>query len=79
MPIFEYECQACGQGFEKLVRSHKAKAACPSCSSSRTQRMLSTFAAHGSTPAVPCESGACPASAGLPPGGGCASGKCPFS
>jgi len=80
MPIYEYRCSGCGEEFEVLVASRKAKPACPQCASKKLERKFSTFAAHGGGPSVPCESGACPstATAGAP-AGGCASGKCPFS
>jgi putative FmdB family regulatory protein len=46
MPIYEYTCQACGEHFERLVRSmtgeHKAE--CPKCASVKTKRALSVFA-----------------------------------
>ena len=54
MPIFEYDCNACGVSFEKLVRSvaHADKIACPKCTSRKIKRRMSTFAhavAGGST------------------------------
>ena len=43
MPIYEYECRACGSQFERLVRNAEA-VTCPSCDSSEVQRLLSMFA-----------------------------------
>lgn len=46
MPLYEYECKACGEQFEMLVSADKkdeAKA-CPACGSEDSARMLSTFA-----------------------------------
>lgn len=40
MPIFEYKCQECGNEFEALVRKADVPA-CPSCSSTRLERLLS--------------------------------------
>ena len=40
MPIFEYECRACGHEFEQLVRTGDTPA-CPSCSSLDLQKLLS--------------------------------------
>ncbi len=40
MPIFEYECRACGHAFETLVRTGDV-AACPSCSSQDLEKLLS--------------------------------------
>ena len=46
MPIFEYDCPACGVSFEKLVRSGASatKVACPRCSSRKVKKRVSTFA-----------------------------------
>lgn len=43
MPIYEYECRACGSQFELLVLP-ATKPACPSCQSDKLERMLSMFA-----------------------------------
>ncbi len=77
MPIYEYRCKQCGHCFELLVSSSGTRASCPQCASRKTERLISTFAAHGASAASPCDSGACPA--GSAPVGGCASGACPFS
>ena len=47
MPIYEYSCEACGEKFEKLVRSAGSAddVACPKCASKKTARALSVFAA----------------------------------
>ena len=42
MPIFEYECRACGHGFEKLVRTTD-QPSCDACGSSNIERLLSSF------------------------------------
>lgn len=49
MPIYEYECDACGHRFERLVRPSagvpQEMAACPSCDdSTRLRQLLSLFA-----------------------------------
>ena len=45
MPIYEYECQECGNQFEFLVLPPAKDApACPSCKSANLRRMLSRFA-----------------------------------
>lgn len=81
MPIYEYRCDGCGEEFEVLAASSKAKPACPKCSSRKLERKFSTFAAHGGGPSTPCESGVCPSAAmsGAAGAGGCATGTCPFS
>jgi putative FmdB family regulatory protein len=40
MPIFEYECRACGHEFEQLVRTGDVPA-CPSCKSPDLEKLLS--------------------------------------
>ncbi|MFT3789131.1 MAG: zinc ribbon domain-containing protein [Tepidisphaeraceae bacterium] len=51
MPMYEYECESCKKGFEKLVRAmssmkdDKSKVACPECGSTRTHRKHSIIAA----------------------------------
>jgi putative FmdB family regulatory protein len=40
MPIFEYECRACGREFELLVRTGDVPA-CPSCTSQDLEKRLS--------------------------------------
>jgi putative FmdB family regulatory protein len=40
MPIYEYECKACGHEFEQLIRTGDVPA-CPSCKSHELTRLLS--------------------------------------
>jgi putative FmdB family regulatory protein len=49
MPIYEFECEACGGRFEELMASGQA-AACPSCGSESTRRLLSAVAPPGRQP-----------------------------
>ena len=48
MPIFEFECRACGHPFERLVLPWLASASeppsCPSCQSTNVERTLSICA-----------------------------------
>lgn len=46
MPIYEFQCNDCGQPFEELVFSASAVegVACPSCESTQVEKMISTFA-----------------------------------
>lgn len=49
MPIYEYACEACGERFDKLVRSlsqEATQAACPACQSTETRRLISAPAVH---------------------------------
>jgi len=41
MPLYEYECRACGRFFETLVRGSQAPS-CPSCQSTDLERIPST-------------------------------------
>lgn len=47
MPIFEFECSACHDQFDELVRNAEAvkDVVCPSCGSRKVKKKLSTFAA----------------------------------
>ena len=45
MPLFEYECRACGHQFEYLTRSAESPS-CPSCSGEDLQKLLSVFAVN---------------------------------
>ena len=42
VPIYEYECQKCGEEFEKLIRSPK-KIKCPECGGEEVRKLLSRF------------------------------------
>ena len=48
MPIFEYQCDDCGNKFEKLVRrSEEAQGTeCPSCGHHHVTTQISSFAAR---------------------------------
>lgn len=42
MPIYEYDCAACGAAFEKLHRtSSHEKPVCPKCASKKVKRRIS--------------------------------------
>jgi putative FmdB family regulatory protein len=49
MPIYEYQCLACGRRSSVFVRSasSKTKPACEHCGSVRLSRLMSKFAVHG--------------------------------
>jgi putative FmdB family regulatory protein len=44
MPIFDFQCRACGHEFEALIRTQDPPAACPSCRSGDVEKRLSGFA-----------------------------------
>jgi putative FmdB family regulatory protein len=52
MPIYEYQCNDCGDEFEKMVRFSEAdrNTACPACQSENTKKKISFFASLGSSP-----------------------------
>ena len=41
MPIYEYECSACGHKFEKLVRIGADAPPCPDCASAEVRKLVS--------------------------------------
>jgi len=45
MPIFEYQCQGCGQVFEKLQvgRRDADLPPCPMCQTAHTRQLISRF------------------------------------
>ncbi len=44
MPLYDFQCRACGHEFEALVRAGEEGRACPSCTGRDIERLLSTFA-----------------------------------
>ena len=50
MPIYEFECEGCGERFEELVAASTAAAPCPECGSERTRRLISTVSPPGRQP-----------------------------
>lgn len=49
MPIYEFECEACGARFEELIRA-ESEVACKECGSARTRRLYSSVAPPGRQP-----------------------------
>ena len=43
MPIFEYQCRACGNQFEYLVLPTTPGPTCPSCKSPKLEQLVSLF------------------------------------
>jgi putative FmdB family regulatory protein len=50
MPIYEFECEDCGNRFEELVEADAEVVACPACGSRRTRRRLSPVSPPGRQP-----------------------------
>jgi len=43
MPIYEYQCETCGNDFEKLIfNSEDESIDCPKCGEKKVKRLLST-------------------------------------
>lgn len=75
MPIYEYQCKACGNTFEELVYTNLSKAInCPRCGNENTEKRVSVIGAisKGSSSVDACSSH-CPSasSCGMAGGGGC--------
>jgi putative FmdB family regulatory protein len=50
MPVYEFECEECGNRFEELTPSDTRSLACPGCGSERTRRLLSPVSPAGRQP-----------------------------
>jgi putative FmdB family regulatory protein len=50
MPIYEFECEGCGERFEELVAAGVEALACPQCGSERTHRLISAVSPPGRHP-----------------------------
>lgn len=60
MPIYEFECRACGYRFSEFYRTIQIAQegrvpACPACQSQEIQRLVSSFAVHGPPRPDPAE------------------------
>ena len=50
MPLFDFECQDCGEQFEALVRHNSGTITCPACESSNLeQQTLTSFSVSSET------------------------------
>lgn len=70
MPIFEYVCKRCKNQFEELVFGQEEEAVCPSCGSTKTEKLMSCCRAKLGGGANEHEATASPAPS-APSGGGC--------
>ncbi len=50
MPVYEYQCKACGETFDLFVRSatQRKEPQCPHCGSTEVQKAISLFGVGGS-------------------------------
>ena len=62
MPMYEFKCDKCGEAFEELATLAEVEAgevACPACESHEVERLMSTFACGGDSPAGAVGGGGC--------------------
>ncbi len=64
MPLYEYQCNDCGEEFEKMVPFSQADQTptCPTCLSKDTHKKISTIASRGislSVSSTSSSSGSC--------------------
>jgi putative FmdB family regulatory protein len=66
MPLYEYECNQCGDRFERLVALREAKKAmkCPKCGSESVNKLMSAIASvsrreGGASECPSCNTGMC--------------------
>jgi putative FmdB family regulatory protein len=73
MPIYEYRCESCSGKFEVLTRFAERDLAqvCPTCESTKTRVLVSSFAFAGGGPLESLGPGASASSSG-----GCCGGSC---
>jgi len=50
MPVYEFECEECGNRFEELAPSEALGLACPACGSTQARRLLSPVSPPGRQP-----------------------------
>jgi len=50
VPVYEFECEECGERFEELASSDTRSLTCPACGSERTRRLLSPVSPPGRQP-----------------------------
>lgn len=50
MPIYEFECDGCGERFEELVAASAADVSCSRCGETRARRLFSPLSPPGRQP-----------------------------
>lgn len=53
MPIYEFECEGCGERFEELVAASAPAPACPACGTSGARRLYSIVSPPSRLPRGP--------------------------
>ncbi len=66
MPLYEYQCEQCGNRLERLVSLREAarRAKCPKCGSRSVRKLMSSFASvssksDGASEYPTCATGTC--------------------
>ncbi len=72
MPLYEYQCDACQQTVELLVRNQSEQPSCPLCGADRLEKLLSVPA----SPTVRSGGGLPVASRGESAGESCGAPRC---
>ena len=57
VPIYEFDCPACGKRFDELVSTSDERVPCPHCGSQEVVKRFSTFSPGTAAPAaetMPC-------------------------
>ena len=72
MPIFEYVCTRCKNQFEELVFGQEETAVCPSCGSTKTEKLMSCCRAKLGGGPREHDAPAASAAPAAPSRGGCA-------
>lgn len=71
MPLYEYQCTACGERFEvrQAMSEDGSKLRCPKCNAAKPRKVFSTFFSPGSSDLSGASfPGSCPTgTCGLPP------------
>jgi putative FmdB family regulatory protein len=77
MPIYEYRCESCAGKFEVLTRfAERDKAqVCPTCESTRTRVLVSSFASFGGDEASASDFMSESSGGGCACGGACSCGS----
>lgn len=63
MPLYDYDCQDCGERFEALVRGSSDEPACPKCGGRKLERAWSVFSSRSGSASEPTRPCGIPASA----------------
>ena len=63
MPLYDYDCQDCGERFEALVRGTSDEPVCPKCGGRKLERAWSVFSGRSGSSTEPTRPCGIPASA----------------